>query len=530
MWPLVFSLCGLGTALVFSLPTEGLLGTTLLLPLAGALLLWVSSRKAYKFHRLFALRISFLTLALSLRLWSSYEAWAAEPFKQVVGLAGGWQGLIFIRLEFGLDGLSLWMLLLTAVLMPLTILCSWKTRNAHSQAFFSLLLLLETGLFATFTCLDFLGFYVLYECSLLPMFLLIGLGGSRPRKVRAAYLLVLYTLIGSLAMLPCVLLMFSRRGSTSFELLCHEAWAPSRQLVLWWGLFAAFAVKVPLMPVHLWLPEAHVEASTAGSVLLAGVLLKLGTYGLLRFNLPLLPYASAYYGPLVLCISLVGLIYASLTTLRQVDLKKVVAYSSVAHMSMVVLALFTLSDLGAIGASFTMLAHGVVSPAMFLCVGFLYDRAHTKALKYLGGAATAMPLFSLFFFIFSLSNMALPLTPNFVGEFLCLSGVFAHNGVALAGALVGVLLRAAYTLWAYARVVHGMPKIQAFEGMADLNRREFYTLLPLLRIAIWWGLKPSAVLDSLSSSLWFWHQCALALNREGRGSTMVDRALTVLSF
>jgi proton-translocating NADH-quinone oxidoreductase chain M len=510
MFPLMLSCCGMGCALLMNLNPEGLLMVVLLLPLLGALFLCLLPGKSVSAHRLVALLTTLVTMLSSLLLWAHFMPSSPEPFQQMVGLSGSWNGTLWLRLEFGLDGLSLWMVLLTTFLMPLAVLCSWWTQKNHSQAFFALMLVLETCLLASFTCLDLLGFYVFYECSLLPMFLLIGLGGSRPRKVRAAYLLVIYTLVGSLAMLPCVLLMYSQAGSTSFLLLATEAWAPARQYVLWWGLFLAFAVKVPMVPLHLWLPEAHVEASTAGSVLLAGVLLKLGSYGLLRFSLTLLPEACAYYGPLVLCLCMIGLVYASLTTLRQVDLKKLVAYSSIAHMSMVIIALFTLNDIGAIGASFLMLAHGVASPALFLLVGAMYDRAHTKALKYLGGAATAMPVYSLFLFLFSLCNMALPLSPNFVGEFLCLCSVFSHNLAALVAALVAVVLSAAYTMWAYARVVHGMPKPQYFHALADLNRREVWTLLPLLAVALWWGIKPNLVLDQLSSSLWFWQQATYA--------------------
>jgi proton-translocating NADH-quinone oxidoreductase chain M len=516
----------MGCAFLMNLSQEGVLMKVLILPLLGAFMLCILPNKSVSAHRVVTLVITLVTFVYSLLLWANFMPNSPEPFQQVVGLSGSWNGTLWLRLEFGLDGLSLWMVLLTTFLMPIAVLCSWWTQTNHSQAFMSLLLVLETCLLASFTCLDLLGFYVFYECSLLPMFLLIGLGGSRPRKVRAAYLLVIYTLVGSLAMLPCVLLMYSQAGSTSYLLLATEIWAPARQYVLWWGLFLAFAVKVPMVPLHLWLPEAHVEASTAGSVLLAGVLLKLGSYGLLRFSLPLLPEASAYYGPLVLCLSMIGLVYASLTTLRQVDLKKLVAYSSIAHMSMVIIALFTLNDLGAIGGSFLMLAHGVASPALFLLVGAMYDRAHTKALKYLGGAATAMPIYSLMLFLFSLCNMALPLTPNFVGEFLCLCSVFSHHLGALVAALIAVVLSAAYTMWAYARVVHGMPKPQYFEALADLNRREVWTLIPLLALALWWGLKPGLVLDQLSSSLWFWHQATYAASAPVQWVLMVNSLIS----
>lgn len=509
MFPVVVSVCGMSTALLMNLPTAHLLGWVLLLPLLGAIVLVLLPQSHPIIAKVWTLLITLLTLGLSMRLWANYQPLAAEPFQAIIGLKAGWKSILSFHLTFGVDGLSLWMMLLTAVLMPLAVLCGWNGIQTGSRAFLGLLLVLETALLSAFTCLDLLGFYVLYESALLPMFLLIGLGGQRARKVRAAYLLVLYTLVGSLALLPAVLLALSGAGSTSLLALAHTGWAPARQLVLWWGFFLAFAVKIPVIPLHLWLPEAHVEASTAGSVLLAGVLLKLGTYGLLRFCLPLWPEASAYYGPMALTIALIGVVYASFTTLRQVDLKKLVAYSSIAHMNMGLLAILTLGDLGAVGASFLMLAHGVASPALFLCVGALYDRAHTKALKYLGGAATAMPLFSLAMFIASLCNLALPLTPNFVAEFLCLCSLWGHHIGVLAGALIGVILSAAYTLWAYARVVHGMPKSQFFKAITDLNRRETWTLVPLALLAVWWGLKPGVVLNDLSGGLWFWNQAAL---------------------
>lgn len=511
MFPFVLCFCSLGSILLLYTPADMLLPVLLVLPLIGAAVVCLYPSSEAKSHIFIALLFTFAVFLVCIRLWTSFVYVSSVPFQHVFGISAGWQGVVWIRLHFGVDSLSLWMLLLTSFLMPLAVLCSWHTMKKNSYAFISLLLVLEAALFGAFTCLDLLSFYVLYESVLLPMFLLIGLGGSRPRKVRAAYLLVIYTLIGSLAMLPVVLYMYSTVGSTSFELLLHYSWAPAMQYVFWWGLFLAFAVKVPMMPVHLWLPEAHVEASTAGSVLLAGVLLKLGTYGLLRFNLSLFPEANLYYGPFIIVLCILGIVYASFTTLRQVDLKKIVAYSSVAHINLVVLALFTGSLLGQVAASFQMLAHGIASPALFLLVGCLYDRTHTKALKYLGGAATAMPLFSALFFFFSLNNIALPLTPNFVGEFLCLCGIYGQNMYALCASCVGVLLSAAYTMWAYARVVHGMPKPYVLSGLADLNRREFWTLAPLVFVALWWGLKPTLVLDSLSHSLCFWQQSKILL-------------------
>lgn len=514
MWFQVLRCCGLGTMLSFIVgcahPVDYLLRYILLLPVFGQFCCRLVPGNNYKLIRVIQLFFTLRTFVLSVMLWGSYTPVSTEPFSHVVGFTQGWKGAVYVRLEFGVDRLSLWMVLLTRILMPIAILCSWNNVPTYgAKSFVRVLLILESCLFGRFTSLDLLCFYILYECSLLPMFLAIGLGGSGPRKVRQQYLLVLYTLVGSLAMLPCMLMMLSLVGSTSFLLLVHENWNLSKQLVFWWGLFLAFQVKVPMVPLHLWLPEAHVEQSTQGSVLLAGVLLKLGTYGLLRFNFGFFQEACAYYGPFVLTLSLLGLIYRSFTTLRQIDFKKLVQYSSVAHMSMVTLALFTGSSLGLIGSSFLMFAHGIQSPALFLCVGQIYDRAHTKALKYLGGAQTAMPLFSIMLFIFSLCNMAMPLTPNFLAEFLCLCSVFNHNLLRLAGACIQVILQAAYSMWAYARVVHGMPKPMYIQAMADLSRREFFTFVPLLALTVWLGLKPTQVLDSLSSSIVYLHQASL---------------------
>lgn len=508
------SLCGRGAYLLqqSSMLDSYLLAVLLMLPLVGAISRCTISANATYTVRNRCLLTTRLTLLCSLRMWNNYIQDSRTPFQQVVGFSISWNGYINIGLEFGVDALSLWMVLLTCAIFPLSVLCSWNLNTLIIKPFRILLLVLETSLLAAFTCVDLLGFYVLYESALLPMFLLINLGGSRPRKVRAAYLLVLYTLVGSLVRLPCVLIMFLQTGSTSRELLVAQNWTPEVQRVRFWGLFLAFAVKVPRMPVHLWLPEAHVEASTAGSVLLAGVLLKLGTYGFLRFRFPLLPTATIYYGPLVWTRCLIAVVYASLTTLRQVDLKKLVAYSSVAHRNLLVLGLFTRSDIGFAGGTFLRMAHGISSPALFRCVGALYDRAHTKALKYLGGAATTMPIFSIRFFFFSLCNRALPLTPNFVAELTVLCSIFSRNVTALIVSLIGVIRSAAYTRWAYARVVHGMPKFWAMNVWADLNRRETHCFIPLVVLALWWGLKPARILDMLTASGWYWQSTARPLD------------------
>ena len=519
MWLQVFCFSILGTAGLLSIPLKGLLSVVQQTPAIGSFCLSILPGKDSKTHRYVALLFSLRTLLQAVRLWSGFSpvfafwqsqnAGGTSPFSSIVSFNQGWSGFFTVSLEFGMDRLSLWMVLQTAFQMPQAIQCSWTTQNAHSSAFYALLLCLTTFLFACFTRIDLITFYVQYECALQPMFQLIGQGGSRARKVKRAYQLVLYTLFGSLAMQPLLLLLYSRTGTTNYELLRHFRLSESREYILWWGFFQAFAVKVPLMPLHLWQPEAHVERSTAGSVQQAGVLQKLGTYRLLRFNLYLFPNRSAYFYPFISTVCLVGIIYASQTTLRQVDLKKIVAYSSVAHMSMVVLAQFTMNEVGIIGSIFTMLAHGIRSPAQFLCVGYQYDRTHTKALKYLGGCATAMPQFSIWFFIFTLCNMAMPLTPSFVGEFLSLCGIFAQNSLSLLFSLIGVVLRAVYSQWAYARVVHGMPKRVYIHGMADQNRREWWTLAMLFQLRLWFGIKPRYIQDSLRSTVYYWN-CSIS--------------------
>ena len=509
MWLQVFCFSILGTARVLSIPLKGQLFVVQQTPQFGSFCLCILPGKERKTHRYVALRFSQITQLQCMRQWSgfvpSFPDGNSRTFSQLVCFQQGWSGFFTVSLEFGLDRQSQWMVQQTAFQMPLAILCSWTTINKHSNSFYALLLCLTTFLFACFTRTDQITFYVLYECAQLPMFLLIGQGGSRARKVKAAYLQVQYTLFGSLAMQPLLLLQYSRTGTTNYEQLRHFRLSESREYIQWWGFFQAFAVKVPLMPLHLWQPEAHVERSTAGSVLLAGVLLKLGTYRLLRFNLYLFPNRSAYFYPILTTFCLVGNIYSSLTTMRQVDMKKIVAYSSVAHISMVVLSLFTINEVGIIGSIFTMQAHGIRSPALFQCVGYLYDRTHTKALKYLGGCATAMPLFSIWFFIFTLCNIAMPLTPSFVGEFLSLCGIFAQNSFSLILSLIGVILSAVYSLWAYARVVHGMPKRVYIHGIADLNRREWWTQAMQFILRVWFGIKPTYVQDSLRSTVYYWN-------------------------
>jgi NADH-quinone oxidoreductase subunit M len=452
---------------------------------------------------------SLATFIVSLVVWFFFDATSEHMFQLTWSPAsnsGAMEGNINSEsVLLGIDAISLWMILLTAFLFPICILCS-------PASLCTVLAILESLLLACWCIMDLLYFYILFESTLIPMFLLICLGGSRERKVRAAYLLVFYTLIGSLVWLPCVLFIYSEAGTTSLELLYTHKFGFNTQCILWWGFFIALAVKIPVVPVHLWLPEAHVEAPTAGSVLLAGVVLKLGTYGFLRFCLPLLPEASLYYSPLVCTLSLIGLIYTSFSTLRQVDLKKVIAYSSIAHMNMANMALFTMHEQSYTGCIYMMISHGIVSPALFLLVGNAYKRYHTKSFRDLtGGFALTMPLWSAFFFVFSMANMALPLSPNFISECALFCGVFSTNTVLAICATFSMILSAAYTLWTYARIVHGMPNLSGADNrlvphqMADSTRLEYWCLVPLAVCLLWLGLKPELLIENLSNSVFVLH-------------------------
>ena len=333
------------------------------------------------------------------------------------------------------------------------------------------------------------------------MFIIIGVWGSRERKIRAAYQFFLYTLFGSVLMLLAVLLIFFQTGSTTLGVLYTTSFSEKREILLWLAFFASFAVKVPMIPVHIWLPEAHVEAPTAGSVLLAGIMLKLGTYGFLRFSIPMFPYASVYFTPLVYTMSIVAIIYSSLTTLRQVDLKKIIAYSSVAHMNFVTLGLFSLNAQGVEGSIMLMLSHGLVSPALFLLVGALYDRHKTRLVRYYGGCGRSMPIFATLFLFFTMANISLPGTGSFVGEFLVLTGAFQNNSFAAVMAATGMVWGAAYALWLCNRVVYGLAKPYYISSFSDLSRRELFMFLPFVFAVLFMGIYPNPFLDVLRVSV-----------------------------
>ena len=406
-----------------------------------------------------------------------------------------------LNFVIGIDGVSLFFIILTTLLTPICILVGWKSIQSYVKEYCIAFLVLESLMIAVFSVLDLLLFYVFFESVLIPMFLIIGVWGSRARKIRAAYQFFLYTLFGSVLMLLGILLIYFQTGSLDLSVLYTTKFSESREILLWLAFFASFAVKVPMLPVHIWLPEAHVEAPTAGSVILAGILLKLGTYGFLRFSIPLFPYASIYFTPLIYTMSVIAIVYTSLTTLRQVDLKKIIAYSSVAHMNFVTIGLFSLNAQGVEGSVMLMLSHGLVSPALFLLVGILYDRHKTRLLKYYAGCGRTMPIFAILFLFFTMANISLPGTSSFIGEFLVLVGAFQSNTFVAVLTTSGIVFGAAYALWLCNRILYGFGKVYYINTFADLSRREFALFVPIIIGVLWIGLNPEPFLDTLHFSV-----------------------------
>ena len=411
-------------------------------------------------------------------------------------------GSLFLNFDFifGFDGISIYFFLLTALLFFLCVLFIWN--EFYFKEYLICLLLIELLLLLVFSVLDLLLFYVFFEAILIPMFLLIGIWGSRERKLRAAYLLFFYTLFGSVLMLLGILYIYSITGTLNLEYLLTCEFSFNEQYWLWLAFFLSFASKVPMFPFHIWLPEAHVEAPTVGSVLLAGILLKLGVFGFLRFSLTLFPLASFYFSPLVYVLSICGVIYASFSAIRQTDFKRIIAYSSVSHMNLVTLGIFSFNIVGLEGSIIQSISHGFVSSAMFFMIGILYDRYHSRLLHYYGGLVHMMPVYSVLFLIFTMANIALPGTSSFVGEFLLLLGIFKMNIVAAVFGALCVILCGAYSLWLYNRLIFGNLKISYTTKFKDLNLREFFILVPLLFLVFLMGIYPSFFLDTIHFSVY----------------------------
>ena len=412
-----------------------------------------------------ALWTSTITLVVSVFLWLDFER-ASASFQFVE--KSEWIPAYGISYHMGVDGISLFLVLLSTFLTPICVLASWNAIKTRVREYMIAFLVLETLMVGMFCALDLFVFYVFFEGVLIPMFLIIGVWGG-PRRVYAAFKFFLYTLIGSVLMLLALVTIYFEAGTTDIPVLLRYAFDPEIQTWLWLAFFASFAVKVPMWPLHTWLPDAHVEAPTAGSVILAGVLLKMGAYGFIRFSMGMLPEASVYFTPFIYTLSVIAVIYTSLVALAQEDMKKLIAYSSVAHMGFVTIGIFAATTQSMEGAIFQMLSHGVVSGALFLCVGVVYDRIHSREITRYGGLVHRMPLYAVAFMVFTLASVGLPGTSGFVGEFLVLLGTFQVNTVVATLAATGVVLGAAYMLWLYRRVIFGQLVREDLRTITDLN-------------------------------------------------------------
>ena len=478
----------------------GILSGLTFLPLVGAALILLvpggDSPAAKNNIRWIALWTTLVVFALSLFAWTQFTSGVAD-FQFVEQKAWFGSGLSY---KMGVDGISFPFVVLTAFLMPFCIGASWASIQTRVKEYFLCFLVLETLMIGVFCALDIVLFYLFFEGGLIPMFIIIGVWGGK-RRIYSSFKFFLYTLAGSLLMLIAILAMYAQTHTTDITALLATKFDPGLQKWLWLAFFASFAVKMPMWPVHTWLPDAHVEAPTAGSVILAGILLKMGGYGFLRFSLPMFPDASHYFAPLVFALSVIAIVYTSLVALVQEDMKKLIAYSSVAHMGFVTMGLFAVNQQGVQGAVFQMVSHGLVAGALFLCVGVVYDRLHTREIAAYGGIVARMPNYAVAFMIFTMANVGLPGTSGFVGEFLTLLGTFQANAWVTFLATTGVILSAAYALYLYRRVIFGKLEKPSLQGLADLDRREIAILAPLVVLTIYYGVHPGPILDACSGSV-----------------------------
>ena len=410
-----------------------------------------------------------------------------------------WLPALGISYKMGVDGISVLFVVLTAFLLPICILSSWKLEKRVAD-YMAAFLLLETLVIGVFCALDMFLFYIFFEGSLIPMFLIIGVWGGQNR-IYAAFKFFLYTFLGSVLMLAAMIVMFAQVGTTDIEVLLTHPFARDLQTWLWLAFFASFAVKMPMWPVHTWLPDAHVQAPTAGSVILAGILLKLGGYGFLRFSIPMFPNASDFFAPMVFVLSIIAIVVTSLIAFRQTDIKKLIAYSSVAHMGFVTLGIFTMTELGVQGAIFQMLSHGVISAALFLCIGVIYDRFHTREISFYGGLVHKMPVYAAVFGLFAMANVGLPGTSGFIGEIMTMTGAFQVDPRVAAGAALGVIFSAVYMLVAYKKVVFGVITNPKLETATDLNFREWLNLGVLAVLAVYFGFFSTPITDTTRASV-----------------------------
>jgi len=498
----------------------GILSGLIFLPLLGAALVLVQreGEAGDRMSRWISLWTTLVTFLLSLVAWGRFDA--TQAGFQLLEKKTWFDDTIIYQL--GVDGISMPFVLLTTFLMPLCILASWQSISTRVREYFAAFLILETLMLGVFAALDLVLFYLFFEGGLIPMFLIIGIWGGK-RRLYASFKFFLYTLVGSVLMLLAIMAMYWEAGTTDILKLMAHKFDPKLQTWLWLAFFASFAVKMPMWPVHTWLPDAHVEAPTAGSVILAGILLKMGGYGFLRFSLPMFPAASIQFADMVFWLSAIAIVYTSLVALMQEDIKKLIAYSSVAHMGYVTMGIFSMNMQGVQGAVFQMVSHGLVSGALFLCVGVIYDRMHTREISAYGGLVEKMPLYALVFMLFTMANVGLPGTSGFVGEFLTLAGAYKASTWLAFVATLGVILSAGYALWLFARVVFGKMDKPVLAAIPDMDRRELLIFAPLVLLTLYYGVKPGPILDACAASV------ELVIKQAQAGMAPVKAALLMLN-
>ena len=475
-----------------------ILSVVTFLPLVGAVFIALlrDNDAGVRNARWVALWTTLITFVISLFLIWRFDATSADfQFLEKRPWLGG-----AITYSMGVDGISLPFVILTTALMPITILASWSAIRRRVREYMIAFLVLETLMVGAFCALDLVLFYLFFEGGLIPMFLIIGVWGG-PRRVYASFKFFLYTFLGSVFMLLAIMALYWDGGTTDIPTLLRHAFPRTLQTWAWFAFLASFAVKLPMWPVHTWMPDAHVEAPTAGSVILAAILLKLGGYGFLRFSLPMFPEASVEFAPLIYALSVVAIIYTSLVALMQEDVKKLIAYSSVGHMGFVTMGLFAMTAQGVAGGIFQMISHGIVSAALFLCVGVIYDRMHTRQIAAYGGLVNRMPVYAFAFMVFTLANVGLPGTTGFIGEFLTLLGTFRVNNWVATFATLGIILSAAYALWLYRKVIFGKLEKPSLSHIRDLGWREIVILAPLVLLTIVFGIYPKPILDVSAASV-----------------------------
>ena len=473
---------------------EGLpvLSLMMLVPLAGALACLFSGASL---ARWIALGATLVTFVLGILLWSNYQIGGPQwQFTERADLFAGFAWAL------GIDGISLMLIMLSVFLMPICILASWDSVTKRVGEYMAAFLFMEVLMIGTFAAQDLFLFYVFFEAGLIPMYLIIGVWGG-DNRIYASYKFFLYTLLGSVLMLIAMFWMVAEAGTSDIPTLMQYGFPVQAQTWLWLAFFASFAVKVPMWPMHTWLPDAHVQAPTAGSVILAGVLLKLGGYGFIRFSLPMFPEASAQWALLVFALSMIAVVYTSLVALVQSDMKKLIAYSSVAHMAIVTVGLFAFNVQGLEGAMIVMLSHGLVSAALFLCVGVIYDRLHTREIARYGGLAINMPYYALFFLLFTMASIGLPGTSGFVGEFLALAGIYQTSSLVALISTTGIILGAAYMLYLYGRVAFGGQANADAAAMSDISAREWAMMAPIAAAVLWMGVYPESFLAPMRADI-----------------------------